>query len=254
VATARGKYNLLVNRGVGAALRRFRPNAVLCGGYKLSGLLAGCVVGQIQQTPAVALVGKHRQRSPSRSPSSRVSESSVSSDGASLCRRGKSSRDYLIAMGAPRERSSLPRMPVDVEFYAAIARSARQDAARGSGAPWFAQRYFLCAGRLVPEKGIFDLARRVCKTGSRRTISDRLGVRRRRCVSSLNWRSVRCHQVGVRSRPRFCSPRGTGGIVCSRRGFGVSDAQRSLGARGQRSNGLRLADCRGRSSQDAFPI
>jgi len=152
-----GKYNLLVNRGVGAALRRFRPNAVLCGGYNYLASWQAAWWAKSNKLPLLlwseSTVNDHRR--------GRLQVELLKFRFIRWCKAfvaaGKSSRDYLIAMGAPRERLFVAPNAVDVEFYAAIARSARQDAAAVRARHGLPSRYFLCAGRLVPEKGIFDL-------------------------------------------------------------------------------------------------
>ena len=152
-----GKYNLLVNRGVGAALRRFRPNAVLCGGYNYLASWQAAWWAKSQKLPLLlwseSTANDHRR--------GRLEVEFLKFRFIRLCKAfvaaGKSSRDYLIAMGASPERVFVAPNAVDVEFYAAAARSARQDAAAVRARHGLPSRYFLCAGRLVPEKGIFDL-------------------------------------------------------------------------------------------------
>jgi glycosyltransferase involved in cell wall biosynthesis len=152
-----GKYNLLVNRGVGAALCRFRPNAVLCGGYNYLASWQAAWWAKSNKLPLLlwseSTVNDHRR--------GRLEVEFLKFRFIRLCKAfvaaGKSSRDYLIAMGASPEQVFVAPNAVDVEFYAAIARSARQDAAAVRARHGLPSRYFLCAGRLVPEKGIFDL-------------------------------------------------------------------------------------------------
>jgi glycosyltransferase involved in cell wall biosynthesis len=152
-----GKYNLLVNRGVGAALRRFRPDAVLCGGYNYLASWQAAWWAKSNKLPLLlwseSTANDHRR--------GRFEVEFLKFHFVRWCKAfvaaGKSSRDYLIAMGAPPERVFVAPNAVDVEFYAAIARSARQDAAAVRARHGLPSCYFLCAGRLVPEKGIFDL-------------------------------------------------------------------------------------------------
>jgi glycosyltransferase involved in cell wall biosynthesis len=152
-----GRYNLLVNRGVGAALRRFRPNAVLCGGYNYLASWQAAWWAKSNNVPALlwseSTVNDHRR--------GRREVEFMKVRFTRLCKAfvaaGKASRDYMIAMGVPPERVFIAPNAVNVEFYAAIARSARQDAAAIRAHHGLPSRYFLCTGRLVPEKGIFDL-------------------------------------------------------------------------------------------------
>jgi glycosyltransferase involved in cell wall biosynthesis len=151
------KYNLLVNRGVGAALRRFRPNAVLCGGYNYLASWQAAWWAKSHKVPVLlwseSTINDHRL--------GRRQVEFIKVRFTRLCQAfvaaGKSSRDYLIEMGAPTGRIFIAPDAVDVEFYAALAHSARQHEAEVRAHHALPSRYFLCAGRLVPEKGIFDL-------------------------------------------------------------------------------------------------
>jgi glycosyltransferase involved in cell wall biosynthesis len=152
-----GKYNLLVNRGVGAALARFHPDAVLCGGYNYLASWQAALWAKSHKVPLLlwseSTVNDHRR-------GSREVEF-MKIRFARLCKAfvaaGKTSRDYLIGIGAPRDHVFIAPNAVDVEFYATLAHAARQQAEVVRVRHTLPLRYFLCAGRLVPEKGIFDL-------------------------------------------------------------------------------------------------
>lgn len=152
-----GKYNMLVNCGVGAALRRFHPDAVLCGGYNYLASWQAARWAKSKKLPLLlwseSTANDHRR--------GRLEVEFLKFRFIRWCKAfvaaGTSSRDYLIAMGAPSDRVFIAPNAVDMEFYAAIACSARQDAAAVRARHGLPSRYFLCAGRLVPEKGIFDL-------------------------------------------------------------------------------------------------
>jgi glycosyltransferase involved in cell wall biosynthesis len=152
-----GKYNLLVNRGVGAALRRFRPDAVLSGGYNY--LASWQAVRWAKSHKVPVLLWSESTINDRRRGRREVEFMKIRF--IRLCKAfvaaGKASRDYLIEVGAPRDRIFIAPDAVDVEFYAALARVARQNAPEVRARHALPPRYFLCAGRLVPEKGIFDL-------------------------------------------------------------------------------------------------
>jgi 1,2-diacylglycerol 3-alpha-glucosyltransferase len=152
-----GTYNLLVNRGVEAALRRSRPQAVLCGGYSyLAAWQAARWAGEhnlplLLWSESTANDLRHH-RWPVEFMKVRFMR---------LCQAfvaaGKSSRDYLICTGAPEERIFTAPNAVDGKFYAALAGKARESAGEIRSLHGLPQRYFLYAGRLVAEKGVFDL-------------------------------------------------------------------------------------------------
>lgn len=151
------KYHLLVNRGVGAALSRSRPHAVLCGGYNYLASWQAAWWAKSHRLPVLlwseSTVNDRRRR--------RRGIEFMKVRFTRLCKgfvaAGKSSRDYLIRMGAPGERVFIAPDAVDVELYATLAHQARQRAPEVRARHALPLRYFLYAGRLVPEKGIFDL-------------------------------------------------------------------------------------------------
>jgi glycosyltransferase involved in cell wall biosynthesis len=152
-----GNYKVLVNRGVGAALCRSRPHAVLCGGYNYLASWQAAWWAKSHKLPLLlwseSTVNDHRR--------GLRGVEFMKLRFTRLCKgfvaAGKSSRDYLIWMGAPRERVFIAPDAVDVEFYAALAHQARQREPEVRARHGLPSRYFLYTGRLVPEKGIFDL-------------------------------------------------------------------------------------------------
>lgn len=152
-----GKYNLLVNRGVGAALRRSRPQAVLCGGYNYLASWQAAWWARHHKLPV--LLWSESTANDLRRHRRAVEFMKVRF--MRLCKAfvaaGKSSREYLIGMGAPGERIFTAPDAVDVKFYATLARQACQHAAEVRSRHGLPPRYFLYVGRLVLEKGVFDL-------------------------------------------------------------------------------------------------
>jgi glycosyltransferase involved in cell wall biosynthesis len=152
-----GKYNLLLNSRVGASLRRANPDAILCGGYSY---LASWQAAMWAQRHAVPLLlwsesTKHDQRrrhAPVEFMKLRFRR---------LCRAfvaaGKSSREYLLALGAPESSVFIAPDAVDVQFYTDQAEKARQHVDQIRARHDLPSRYFLFTGRLVKEKGVFDL-------------------------------------------------------------------------------------------------
>src|SRR2546426_8915902 len=78
-----------------------------------------------------------------------------------LCRAfvaaGKSSRDYLLFLGAPDRSIFIAPDAVDVQLFSTLAERARQNQGDVLARHGLPSRYFLYVGRLVEEKGVFDL-------------------------------------------------------------------------------------------------
>jgi 1,2-diacylglycerol 3-alpha-glucosyltransferase len=152
-----GRYNLLVNRGLTAALSEFRPQAVVCGGYNY--LASWQAAGWAKRNKVPLLLWSESTKSDLRR-ELRIVEGMktrfVRMCSASIA-AGISSREYLIQLGAPDETIFIAPDAVDNAFYAARAQQARARADEVRSRLNLPSRYFLFVGRLVREKGIFEL-------------------------------------------------------------------------------------------------
>lgn len=152
-----GKYNLLLNRGVREALTRAQPHAVVCGGYSYLACWQAARWARRQGRPVLLwsestandLRRRHRVVEFMKTRFARLCTAFVAA--------GKASRDYLLQLGAPADRIFTAPDAVDVKLYARRAEETRQRAAAVRAQHDLPRRYFLYVGRLVPEKGIFDL-------------------------------------------------------------------------------------------------
>ena len=154
-----GRYSLLLNWGAEAALRQAAPDFIVCGGYNY-----------VASWRAMAWARRNRV------PFSLWAESTsrdIRSDYALIeflktrflraCDAfvvpGKSSVEYLRNYGMPEEIIFTAPNAVDTQLFARRAEAIRGDATTHREALRLPARFFLLAGRLVPEKGIFDLLR-----------------------------------------------------------------------------------------------
>jgi glycosyltransferase involved in cell wall biosynthesis len=152
-----GKHNVLLNAGVGTALRRARTEALVCGGYNYFASWQAAWWATRNAVPLLLwsesnATDKRRNRAPVEFLKRRFS---------GMCRAfvaaGVSSRDYLIELGAPTSSVFIAPDAVDVQMYAARAVGARARRAELRAEHHLPERYFLYVGRLVEEKGVFDL-------------------------------------------------------------------------------------------------
>jgi glycosyltransferase involved in cell wall biosynthesis len=72
---------------------------------------------------------------------------------------GKASFEYVRSYGAAEKNIFTAPNAVDTEFFAVRAESVRRDAATNRGILGLPSRFFLFVGRLVHDKGVFDLLR-----------------------------------------------------------------------------------------------
>ena len=152
-----GKNNLLLNKGLWSSLNRFSPDSVICGGYNYAASWESL------------LWARHRQRcfllwSESNSKDNRGGRRWRESLKEYFVRHcdafvvpGKSSSEYLRTLGALEKDIFTAPNAVDNDFFAREAESVKQQAGEFRRQLGLPQRFILYVGRLVPDKGIFDL-------------------------------------------------------------------------------------------------
>lgn len=152
-----GGYNILINRGMVAALNKIRPDAVLCGGYNYLASWEAACWARVHRVP---LLLWSESTALDRRRGHRLVEFTKSRF-LNLCRGfvvpGKSSSEYLRALGISNERILTAPNSVDVDLFAALAAEARHAEFEVRVRRSLPLRYFLYVGRLVRAKGVFDL-------------------------------------------------------------------------------------------------
>ena len=152
-----GRYNLLLNWGLSSALDEGSPDAILCGGYNYLASWECLRWAQAREVPFYLWVeSTARDR--------RNGRLLTESFKRSFLRRcsgfvvpGTSSREYLRSFGIADERVFTSPNAVDNNFFASGARAAKQADQNYRTELRLPRRYLLFVGRLVPEKGVFDL-------------------------------------------------------------------------------------------------
>lgn len=152
-----GGHNLLLNWGLSTAMRRASPDLIICGGYNYPASWESLWWARRYLVPFMLWVEstlKDLRRH-------RVLVESLKAKFMNSCHAflvpGKSSFEYVRSFGVVAENIHTAPNAVDVEFFANRAEQVGSQAEihrRKLGLP---SRYFLFVGRLVPEKGVFDL-------------------------------------------------------------------------------------------------
>jgi glycosyltransferase involved in cell wall biosynthesis len=152
-----GKHNLLLNWGLRSCLSKFAPEAIICGGYNY-----------YASWEAISWARRHHvgfvlwSESNSRDARSGLAGvESLKSYFLSRCDQfvvpGKAAFDYLQSRGMTPERITVAPNAVDNEWFAAQAQSIGARASEFREKLGLPPRFILFVGRLVPEKGVFDL-------------------------------------------------------------------------------------------------
>ena len=154
-----GRHSLLLNWGAEAALRRALPDFIICGGYNYGASWQSMFWARRNRVP-FGLWAESTARD------FRGGHALIEFLKTRFLRRcaafvvpGKSSAEYLRNYGVPEEIIFTAPNAVDAHLFARGAETIRRDPARHRRALGLPIRFFLFAGRLVPEKGIFDLLR-----------------------------------------------------------------------------------------------
>jgi len=154
-----GRQSFLLNWGVETALRRAAPDFIVCGGYNYVASWQSLRWARRNRVPFSLWAESTNNDFRGRYPLIEFLKTKFLRGCDAFVVPGKSSIEYLQTYGVPRERIHTAPNAVDTQFFAKRAEVIRRDAATHRNALRLPARFFLFAGRLVPEKGIFDLLR-----------------------------------------------------------------------------------------------
>jgi 1,2-diacylglycerol 3-alpha-glucosyltransferase len=152
-----GKYNILLNRAVNSSLDEIKPDVVVCGGYYYPAAWSAAYWAKSRSVPFLLWTeSTAMDRRASYFPVESLKKHFLSLCDAFIV-PGKSSFDYLKQLGVSEQRIIAARNAVDNNFFAAGAQAAHLRDSEIRVQYKLPARYFLFVGRLVKEKGIFDL-------------------------------------------------------------------------------------------------
>ena len=152
-----GRWHILLNSGVWSALERFRPNSILCGGYNYPAFWQALAWAKFHSTHFAAWIESTSQDQRHPNVFAEFMKRWFARNCGSLAVPGKSSFDYVRSMGVPAERIHKAPNAVDIQRFAALAHAAREQGDQCRTDLGLPSKYFLYAGRIIPEKGVFHL-------------------------------------------------------------------------------------------------
>ena len=152
-----GRSGFLINRGLWSALDKASPQVIICGGYNY-----------VASWEALLWARRHRVAfvlwSESNGRDARRGRAWVESLKAYFLRHcdgfvvpGKASFEYLRSLGSPEARILTAPNAVDNSLFAIQAENTSAHATEFREKLKLPSRFILFVGRLVPEKGVFDL-------------------------------------------------------------------------------------------------
>jgi glycosyltransferase involved in cell wall biosynthesis len=161
-----GRNNFLINRGLWPALKKQSPHIIICGGYNY-----------LASWEALLWARRHQVEfllwSESNGRDARAERAWVESLKAYFLRKcdgfvvpGKASLEYLKTLGCDERSIATAPNAVDNNLFASQAGKVRAHAAEFREKLKLPSRFILFVGRLVPEKGVFDLLEAYAKLES----------------------------------------------------------------------------------------
>ncbi|MGB7600054.1 MAG: glycosyltransferase family 4 protein [Candidatus Sulfotelmatobacter sp.] len=152
-----GRYNLLINRGVRAALSAIKPNVVLCGGYNY---LASWSAARWVRSRRVPLLLWSESTAWDRRrgyPLVEFMKARFLKSCEAFVVPGRSSFEYLTDLGIAPQRIFTAPNAVDTALFSNLVETARRNESQVRSRHRLPSRYFLYVGRLVKDKGVFEL-------------------------------------------------------------------------------------------------
>jgi 1,2-diacylglycerol 3-alpha-glucosyltransferase len=167
-----GRHRLLVNRGLWSALEAACPQTILCGGYNYPASWEALWWARRRNVRFVLWTeSNERDQRSGRAWVEWLKRYFVRSCNAFVV-PGKSSFAYLQSLGASGRLICTAPNAVDNSFFATQAENTRNRESEFRNKLKLPSRFILFVGRLVPEKGVFDLLEAYAKleSGVRREV------------------------------------------------------------------------------------
>ena len=150
-------HKLLLNRGLKPGLQGAVPDAILCGGYNYLASWQALRWARQRRIPFILWVESTERDIRSRNRVIEFLKRKFMKRCSAFVVPGKSSLQYVMNYEVPGSDVFTAPNAVDTELFAQPAAAVRQEAARHRQALQLPPRFFLFVGRVVPEKGVFDL-------------------------------------------------------------------------------------------------
>jgi glycosyltransferase involved in cell wall biosynthesis len=152
-----GKSSLLVNSGLWSALETACPQTILCGGYNYPASWESLWWARRRSVRFVLWTESNEQDTRSRRPGVEWLKRYFVKSSNAFVVPGRSSFAYLRTLGASESVIFAAPNAVDNAFFAMQTKKVKRNPVVYRERFALPHRFILFAGRLVPEKGVFDL-------------------------------------------------------------------------------------------------
>lgn len=152
-----GRYNWLLNRGVGSALSAAGPAVVLCGGYNYVASWQALLWSKTHQVPFLLWSESNLQDIRRGNAMVEFLKDEFLSRCSGFVVPGYSAAEYLRSRKIKEGSIFVAPNAVDNELFAEAAAETRSHAPIRRSELGLPERYFLFVGRLVSEKGVLEL-------------------------------------------------------------------------------------------------
>ena len=152
-----GRYNALLNRGLGRALVKAAPHLILCGGYNYVASWQALFWARSHGVPFFLWSESNSQDLRHGYALVEFLKREFLHKCSGFVVPGQSAQQYLREHKVSEDDIVVAPNAVDNDLFATVAAEARQSAAERRRELALPERYFLFVGRLVPEKGVFEL-------------------------------------------------------------------------------------------------
>jgi 1,2-diacylglycerol 3-alpha-glucosyltransferase len=162
-----GRYNVLLNAGLSRALKIASPDVILCGGYNYVASWQALFWARARGIPFLLWSESNVQDSRRGLAPVEILKDEFIRQCNGFVVPGRSAREYFRAHKVKDDRIFTAPNAVDNRLFAAAAKVARQNASALRIQLGLPDRFILFVGRLVAEKGVFELLSAYAKLDER---------------------------------------------------------------------------------------
>jgi 1,2-diacylglycerol 3-alpha-glucosyltransferase len=152
-----GRYNVLLNKGVSDALAASAPDVILCGGYNYVASWQALVWATNRKIPFFLWSESTEQDQRRGHAAVELLKTEFLHKCSGFVVPGHSAREYLRTLRIDQGRIFTAPNAVDNDLFARASAAARQNSSAHREQLSLPDHYFLFVGRLVREKGVFEL-------------------------------------------------------------------------------------------------